>query len=331
MRRWVIGLLLLWSSLWTVHAADLVIYTYTSFNSEWGPGPQIFSKFEEQCQCKLQIITPGDSGAVLNRAILEKNAPRADVLLGVSDSELAKSFAYDLWDPYRSPRLQQVPAELQLDAQHRVTPFDHGYLAFIYDSEKIREPPQSFDDLLAERFRQKIVISSPQTSSSGLSLLHWTIAAKGEDGFLEYWERLQPNLLTVTADWDTAYGLFTRGEVPLVLSYITSPAYHLEYEQTERYRAAIFREGHYRQIEFVGVLKNAKHAGRARAFIDFLLSPEAQRVLPTTNWMYPAIAVSLPASYRVAPEPPAAALLPLEQVQQRNAQWLRQWSRQLSQ
>ncbi|MEC8273040.1 MAG: thiamine ABC transporter substrate-binding protein, partial [SAR324 cluster bacterium] len=180
---------------------DLTLYTYDSFNSEWGPGPVVFKRFEEECECELKVVAPGDSGSMLNRAILEKNNPRADLVLGINNSELDKSFQYGIWEPYRSPKMDQVPKMLQIDPEHRVTPFDYGYIAFVYDSERIQEPPQSLEDLTAPRFRKRIVIENPKTSSPGLSMLHWTISIFGEENYLDYWKRLKPNLLTITDGW----------------------------------------------------------------------------------------------------------------------------------
>ena len=314
-----------------VSAADLTIYTYESFNSEWGPGPVVFKIFEEQCGCKLNVVTPGDSGTVLNRVILEKTNPKADVLLGLNNSEMEKSFNFKLWIPYRSPLLEKIPENLLLDKKNRVTPFDYGFISFVYDSQKLNKPPQNLEDLLDQKYKRKIVIENPKTSSPGLSMLHWTISVFGEDGYLDYWKKLQKNLLSVTDGWSAAYGMFTKGEVPIVLSYVTSPAYHLEYEKTERYKAALFEDGHYRQIEFAGIIKGTKKIKRAQEFIDFMLSENFQNVIPLTNWMYPVIQYqTLPDSFRITPEPKSAPELSPSLVYKQNSKWLKAWSRAMS-
>ena len=318
-------------SIKSVSAADLTIYTYESFNSEWGPGPVVFKSFEEQCGCKIKIVTTGDSGAVLNRVILEQANPNADILLGLNNSELEKSFSYKLWVPYRSPLLAEVPIDLLLDKKHRVTPFDYGFISFVYDSQKIKNPPRSLEDLLDTEYRRKIVIENPKTSSPGLSMLHWTIAVFGEDGYLDYWKKLEKNLLSVTDGWSAAYGMFTKGEAPIVLSYVTSPAFHLEYEKTERYQAALFADGHYRQIEFAGIIKGSKQIKRAQEFIDFMLSEKFQSAIPLTNWMYPVIQYQpLPDSFRIAREPKTVPELNLSLVFKQNTKWLKAWSRAMS-
>ena len=267
----------------------------------------------------------------MNRVILEQANPKADILLGLNNSEKEKSFSYKLWIPYRSPILVQVPIDLLLDNKHRVTPFDYGFISFVYDSQKLKNPPSNLEDLLDPEYRRKIVIENPKTSSPGLSMLHWTISVFGEDGYLDYWKKLQKNLLSVTDSWSAAYGMFTKGEAPIVLSYVTSPAYHLEYEKTERYQAALFAEGHYRQIEFAGIIKGSKHIKRAQEFIDFMLSEKFQNAIPLTNWMYPVIQHQpLPDSFRIAREPKAVPELNSSLVFKQNTKWLKAWSRTMS-
>ena len=162
-------------------------------------------------------------------------------------------------------------------------------------------------------------------------MLHWTISVYGIEDYLNYWQRLQPSLLTITDGWSAAYGMFTKGEAPLVLSYVTSPAYHLEYEKTERYRAAVFKEGHYRQIEFAGILKGSLRQERAREFIDFMLSEDFQDAIPLTNWMFPVVDYHpLPDSFRIAPKPRAVPELEASLVREKNSQWLKDWSRSMS-
>jgi thiamine transport system substrate-binding protein len=268
---------------------------------------------------------------VLNRVILEKANPQADIMLGLNNSELEKSFSYDLWEPYRSSLLEKVPVDLRVDKKYRVTPFDYSFIAFVYDSQKLEKPPNNLQDLLDPKYNRKIVIENPKTSSPGLSMLHWTIAVYGEKGYLDYWKKLQPNLLSVTDGWSAAYGMFTKGEVPLVLSYVTSPAYHLEYEKTERYQAAVFQEGHYRQIEFAGIIKGTKRFKLAREFIDFMLSENFQNVIPLTNWMFPVVQYqALPDSFRIAPQPKRSPELNPARINQQNSKWLKAWSRVMS-
>jgi thiamine transport system substrate-binding protein len=310
--------------------AELVIYAYDSFVAEWGPAPLVIPKFEKAQGVEVRVISVGDAGQVLNRAILEKEKPQADILVGIDNNMLSRALEEDVLQPYRSPNLDTIPRELVFDATHAVTPFDYGYFAFVYDSKVLQEPPASLEELTDSRFRRRIIVQDPRTSSPGLGFLLWTIAVYGEQ-YLEYWQRLQPNLLTITDGWDTAYGMFTSGEAPLVLSYTTSPAYHVEYEQTERYRALLFEEGNYRQIEGMGILKGAPHPSLARRFIDFILSEEFQSEIPLTNWMYPVDpGVATPDSFRFAPKPERSLQLPADQIRANRDRWINAWVKQVS-
>jgi len=195
--------------------------------------------------------------------------------------------------------LAEVQKNLLLDPTNRLVPYDFGQFAFMWDSESGIEPPRSLEDLTKPIYHKKIIIMDPRTSTPGLGFLAWTEAAYKE-GWKNYWKRLSPSILAMTPSWDTGYGLFTKGEAPLVLSYSTSPAYHKAYENTERYKALQFTEGHPMQIEFAGVLSSSAHRELAQTFVDFLLSAECQALLPETQWMFPSNTnAKLPGSFSV--------------------------------
>lgn len=311
---------------------EIIVYAYDSFVSEWGPGPVTAEMFTEKYGTKVRLVSAGDSGQVLQRAVLEKNNPKADVIIGIDNNLLDKAVKEDILLPYRSENLDGVPESLQFDKTNSITPYDYGYFSFIIDTQAIEKDqwPTSLQDLTDARFSNSVIIMDPRTSSPGLGLLHWSVAVFG-DAYLEFWNALKPSLLTVTDGWDTGYGLFTAGEAPLVLSYTTSPAYHVEYEETERYEAAVFDEGHYLQIEGAGILKGAQNLSGAKLFIDFLLSKEVQELIPLTNWMYPvADGVTLPESYDFAPKPSVTLSLPAEDVADNLEKRLDAWTELMS-
>jgi thiamine transport system substrate-binding protein len=310
--------------------AELVIYAYDSFVAEWGPAPLVIPKFEDKHGVEVKVVSVGDAGQVLNRAILEKDNPRADIVLGIDNNMLSRALEEEVLQPYRSPNLDAIPEQLIFDSTHSVTPFDYGYFAFVYDSDALENPPESLEELTDPRFHKRVIVEDPRTSSPGLGFLLWTIAVYGED-YLEYWKRLEPNLLTITDGWDTAYGMFTSGEAPMVLSYTTSPAYHVEYEQTDRYRALLFEEGNYLQIEGMGILKGAPHPALARKFIDFILTEDFQAEIPLTNWMYPVDPdVATPDSFSFAPRPEQALQLPAAEIRKNRDRWINAWVKQVS-
>ncbi|MDR0644421.1 MAG: thiamine ABC transporter substrate-binding protein [Treponema sp.] len=297
-----------------VSVNEVVVWTYDSFNSEWGPGQMVAKRFFEQTGVAVRWVSHGDTGAVLSRLLLEGESANADVIVGLDQNYAEKALNSGLFEPYKPVGMERIFPELLLDLSFRLIPFDYSYFSIVYDSEKIPNPPKSLEDLTSPDYAKKLILMDPRTSSPGLGFFAWIKAVYGKD-WQAYWRRLSPSILTIAESWDTGYGLFTAGEAPLVLSYTTSPGYHLEYEGTERYKASLFTEGHPLQIETAGLLANAKNKDAAKKFLDFMLSEQFQELIPLTNWMYPVINIPLPDSFRInpksdkslAPPPPSQA------------------------
>lgn len=309
----------------------LIVYCYDSFASEWGPAPKIIPIFKEKYKTDIEFRSLGDAGQVLAQCIAEKNNPQADVIIGIDNNLLARAFQAEILHPYRPQNADQLPEKLILDPHWRITPFDYGYFAIIYDSEKIKYPPRSLGALLHPRFKDSLLLMDPRTSSPGLGFLLWTIA-QYDSNFTQYWKKLSPNILSITDSWDSAYGMFTKGEAPLVLSYSTSPAYHKEYEQSERFKAALFTEGHYLQIEGAAILKNGPHPELAKKFLDFLLSKDFQKIVPLSNFMFPIIPeTKLPESFSTAIKPKKKLLIDYSIISEKQEEWLNAWSEAISQ
>lgn len=282
---------------------ELVIYAYDSFVAEWGPGPKVIPLFEKAQDCKVTLVSKGDAGQVLSAAVLEKAAPKADVLLGMDNNLVKKAIQADVLQVYAPRNLSLVTPGLDFDPTHHLIPFDFGYFCVIWDSQKLANPPKTLADLTRPEYAKKLILMDPRTSTPGLGFLANVVAIQGAQ-WPAFWKALKPSILTITSGWDTGYGMFTQGEAPLVISYTTSPAYHVQNDKTDRYKALLFPEGLIMQVEGAGIVKGARHAELAKAFIEFMLTPAFQNELPLTQWMYPVNAsVKLPASYNAAPKP----------------------------
>ncbi len=304
---------------------NLVIYCYDSFASEWGPGPVLAEKFTEQTGIRVELKAPGDAVTVLSKVILEKESPTADLLIGPDNNLLARTLAEGVLEPYNAPALKDIAPELKFDETNSLLPFDWGYFSICYDSEALKNPPASLEDLTKPEYAKSLVLMDPRTSSPGMGFLLWTRAVYGDD-YLDYWNRLAPSVLTVTESWSNGYGLFTSGEAPLVLSYSTSPVYHKMWEETERYKALEFSEGNYLQVEGAGVIKGAPHREAARAFIDFMLSPEGQSVIASNNIMMPAVgSTELPEAFDMAFISSHPLLLDKEEIAAHEETWVQDW------
>ena len=258
----------------------LTVYAPDYFTSEWGPGPSIETAFEEICDCDLKF----SAGDILPRLVLEGPNTKADIVIGLNTDVTKKAIETGLFaDHGQDNNLLELPIDW---TDKTFLPFDWSYVAFIFD-EKTQLLPKSFEDLVNLPEGTKIVIQDPRTSISGLALILWVKSVYG-DRAEDFWARLRPKILTVTKGWSEAYGLFTDGEAQGVLSFTTSPAYHIAVENDMSKRAAIFEEGHYPYFELAAKLANTKQPELADQFMAFILSDSFQNLIPMTNWSYPS-------------------------------------------
>ena len=302
----------------------LTVYTYASFVSDWGPGPLIEPAFEAHCGCDLKFVGVEDGAALLGRLKLEGSRSSADVILGLDTSLIAEAQQTGLLEPHG---LNLGAIDFALSWSDPVfIPYDFGYFGFVYDSEKLANPPTSLRALVNQPQGPRIIIQDPRTSTPGLGLLLWIRKIFG-DNDMSAWAALSPRIVTVTKGWSEAYGLFLEGEAPMVLSYTTSPAYHRHVEQTDQYRVAMFEEGHYQQIEVAARLAHSAQPELAKDFLQFLLSDEVQAILPTSNWMLPAVHTeqALPEAFRDDELPRTSLSFEPSEVSTERRHWIKRW------
>ncbi len=314
---------------------QLVVYTYDSFAS--GPAQAIKEGFEALYPgVEVVFLAPGSAGETLARLIaeLDSGGTDADVFVGLSDTQLARAIdrgVFTKLDRSLLPNLAKVPAHLDFDETGHVVPFDHGYVTIIYDSRVLSgsELPETLEDLVDPRFRGKLIAIDPRTSSVGHAFLMWTIAEFGDPGYLAFWEKLAPNLLTITGGWSAAYSHYEAGEAPMMVSYSTDTAAGVYYAGSDHTRVLTPMGQAYQQIEAAGVVAGTDVPELAHRFLDYLLSEEVQSLIPTTNWMFPVNAEApVPdffAQYAVVPENPVR--LDARLIEANEQRWLREWAR----
>lgn len=310
-------------------AKDLTIYTYDSFVSKWGPGPKVKENFEKSCGCTVDFVAVADGVALLNRLKLEGKSTKADIVLGLDTNLISDAKASGLFAPHG---LTDVKSNVPNNFQDEVfLPYDYSYFAVIYDSEKLKNPPKSMAELIEGDAAQKIILMDPRTSTPGLGMLLWVKDLYGDQAG-DKWQQLSKRVLTVTPGWSEGYGLFTKGEAPMVLSYTTSPAYHMIADKTDRYKAIAFTEGNYLQIELAGQTVTGAKNPRAAEFLKFMTTTGFQDVIPETNWMYPAYNTSAPlnAAFDTLPKPDKNLLLASDTVAQNRKLWVDEWLKAMS-
>ena len=314
----------------------ITIMTHDSFSVS----EDVVKSFEETNNAKIVFLQSGDAGAVLNRAILTRDAPLADLLFGVDNTFLSRALEGDIFETYESPALSEIQDEFKLDASNRALPVDYGDVCINYDKAYFADNnlavPQSLEDLTKPEYEGLLVVENPATSSTGLAFMLATVAHFG-DGFTEYWQALKDNGVVVVDGWETAYytnfsGSSGRGPQPMVVSYGSSPAVEVVYAETPLDDAPtasiIGPDTCFRQIEFVGILKGTPNRALAEKFVDFMLSQEFQEDVPLQMFVYPANPDAvLPEEFtKYAQSPEQTALLAPEEIAANRDAWIQAWT-----
>ncbi len=305
----------------------LTVYTYDSFTSDWGPGPKIKQAFESQCGCVLNFVALDDGGSVLSRIRLEGSNTKADVVLGLNNNIMAQAQETGLLAKHNVDTSKvTIPGGWNSDY---FVPFDYGYFAFVYNKSKMKNPPKSLKELV-DRDDFTIIYQDPRTSITGQGLLLWMKTVYG-DNAADAWQKVAKKTVTVSKGWSDSYPMFLKGESDMVLSYSTSPAYHIIAENDEQYAAADFTEGQYAQIELAAKMKSSKHQKLADEFMYFILTDDFQSVMATGNWMYPVTDIALPKGYDQLTLPSKMLSLDPQVVAKQLKSWTREWQMALSQ
>jgi ABC transporter periplasmic binding protein, thiB subfamily len=315
----------------------LTVMTHDSFAAS----DSVIAAFEKANNVKLVFVKSGDAGAALNKAILTKDNPQADVFYGVDNTFLSRALAAGIYEPYASPQLASIPAEFKLDSSNQALPVDYGDVCINYDKAYFTSHslalPQSLDDLTKADYKNLLVVENPASSSTGLAFLLATIAQYGPDHYLDYWKELKANGLVIVNDWETAYytnfsGSSGKGPQPLALSYASSPAAEVVYATTpvtDSPIGTLLNDNMcFRQIEFVGILKGTKHLELAQKFVDFMLSQPFQEDMPLQMYVYPVNSnAKLPDVFvkysQVAAKP--ASMSP-DTIAANRDQWINDWT-----
>jgi thiamine transport system substrate-binding protein len=315
----------------------LTVMTHDSFAVSEG----VIAEFEDEYNVKVEFLRSGDTGAMLNKAILSKDNPLADVLFGVDNTFLTRALDAGIFESYDSPMLDKVPVEFQLDPEHYATPIDYGDVCINYDvayfEQNSLDVPTSLEDLTKPEYNGLLVMENPATSSPGLAFLMASIAEFGQEGYLEFWQQMTVNGLVVVNDWETAYytnfsGSSGKGPQPMVVSYGSSPAAEVIFAETDYEEAptssVVGSNTCFRQIEFAGILKGTPNRDLAEAFIDFMLNPSFQEDIPLQMFVFPvSTEAELPQEFVdnvTIPEHPAT--LSPELIDANREAWINAWT-----
>ena len=317
---------------------SLVVLTNDSFDI----GEEVIAQFEEDNNATVTIQKSGDSGEVLNRAILEKGNPSGDLLYGIDNTFLSKALREDIFIKYESPRMEDVPSQFVLDDTFHVSPVDYGYVNINYDIAYLEQhgltPPETLEELTGEDWKGRLVVQNPATSSPGLAFLIATVSNFGEDDdydYLDFWADLKENDLAVKDGWSDAYYTdFSQygGDQRLVLSYATSPAAELYFSEgaytTPPTGNMLVDKATFLQIEGIGILKGTQNEKLAQKFIDFVLDTPFQEDIPARMFVYPVNSKAVaPDFFKYAEVPTLPADIDADTIDANRDEWIDSWTK----
>ena len=308
----------------SIYAEKLTIYTYDSFVSEWGPGPIIEKIFEEKYNADVDFVAVDSAATLLNKVILEGDTSKADIVLGLDMNLFDLAEQSELFTTHNINDINNlINLPLKWES-NKFVPYNYGYFSFVYNEANLEIPPKSMDELINST-NARIVIQDPRTSTPGLGLLTWMKALYGDKAG-DQWKKLNKKIISVTKGWtDAYYNFFMAGEADMVLSYTTSPAAHIMFEERYDILATTFEEGNYITIEFAGILNNSQNKDLANKFLNFMLSEEFQSVIPSTNIMYPITNIKdLPEAFDKLDVPNFIQMDPKE-INKNKEKWIDEW------
>ncbi|MBL0690848.1 MAG: thiamine ABC transporter substrate-binding protein [SAR324 cluster bacterium] len=302
----------------------ITIYTYDSFSGPYGAGPKIKDLFEKSCNCKIKYLSLSDANLILSKIILENKKTSADIILGIDNHLLQKANQTHLFSPHNiSLPLSDFnpPDDYFSDL---FLPFDYGWFTFVYSNKTLPNPPKNFAELLniGNNKSRSLVIQDPRTSSPGLGFLVW-LSTLYPNNLGQVLKKIDQQVISYPKGWSQAYQMFLAGEAKMVFSYITSPIYHQLMEKRFDIKPWVSGDDYYMQIEYAAILKTSKQPKLAKEFLKFLVSEPAQKLIATTQWMYPVINVPLPKAFGLAK--PKNIIWPKVLTQQEYKKLIGQW------
>jgi thiamine transport system substrate-binding protein len=313
-------------------------------HDSWAASKSVIAAFEKQSGYTVKVLKDGDAGQAVNKAILTKDNPQGDVFFGVDNTLLSRALDNGLFQPYQAKGLDQVGAAYQLDRdKHRVTPIDYGDICVNYDKKYFADhkltPPASFDDLVKPQYKNLLVTENAATSSPGLGFLLGSAAQYGDNSWQDYWKKLKANGVKVVDGWEQAYnqefsgsagGRKAKGTRPLVVSYASSPPAEVVFADPRPKTAptGVATGTCFRQIEFAGLLSNARNTKGGKAFIDFLISKRFQEDMPLNMFVYPVVkGATVPAEFtQYGPPAEHPETLAPGKIAANRDQWVKSWT-----
>jgi len=281
-------------------------------------------------KCEITVTKFPNALSMLDKAISEKDSTNIDIVFGIDNTLLFRALQDSLFFPYESNNLHNINDDLIFDKEYRVNPVCYSNIVFIYNSNVITNPPSTFGEMQDGKFKDQIILLDPRTTSIGRAMLYWSVAAFGRNGYGHFWRSIKDNVFSIFDNQNDAYNAFLAGEAPMIIGMDTTPIYHIQHDNTDKYKSTIPKEGGFKFIQGVGILNSSPKKDLAGKFVDFLLSLEFQKIITDEMWMKPANKkVKLPVEYEILPKitKDYTNELSIRQTRWQYNEWIAKWKR----
>ena len=322
-------------------SGTLTVATYSSFVDapSSSPGPWLKETFEKRHpDVTVEWATPENELNYYVQRRAQNVDIEADLFVGVNTDHLIriddKLGGKSLFEPTADAldNYGHVKEDLKFDPQQRAIPYDTGYISLVYDGNEV-EAPGTFDALLNDEYEGDLIVENAQTAATGRAFLLWSIHVKGEDGYLDYWRKLKDNDVKILGSWDDAYTAWENGEAPMVVSYSTDQVYANRYDQDmSKHQVGFLNDQGYANPEGMAKFAGTDEPELAEAFMDFVLSADAQGEIAMRNVQFPATDwANVSAEFeKYAKEPANPVTFTYDELKGNVDEWVDSWAREIA-
>jgi ABC transporter substrate-binding protein (ThiB subfamily) len=266
----------------------LVVYATDEFRKS-GLEHSIVPDFQKKHNCQLEVIlfrnTADLSKAVKNRA----NYGKYDLAIGIDNSFVMSETLAVNFVPPESFDTDLLIKETVFDPSLRLIPYAYSNLSLVYNTSLVKNPPQSFGELQDAKYLSQIAICDPQTSGLGRTMLFWSVALFGTEGYEHLWKSLRKNIYKTYPNYNETLKTLNRGECSFIIGYNTTPAFLQELDPlNNKFEVSMLKEGSYQYIEAIGIHRGTKKSSLCNKFVNHFLSSEAQKMVIYKLGMFPA-------------------------------------------
>ncbi|GGH10618.1 ABC transporter substrate-binding protein [Paenibacillus segetis] len=241
-----------------------------------GLANKIIEGFEAQTGIKVEMFQ-GTTGKILARMEAEKSNPVVDVVILASLPSAQGLKSDGLTLPYPDAKNADKLNPEWSDSEGNYFSTSASALGIAYNTKLVSTPPTSWEDLTKPEYKGQINIPDPTLSGSALDFITGYLSDKGESGW-SLFEEFSKNDVAVAGANQEALDPVITGAKSMVAAAVDYMTYKAK-AKGEPVDIVYPKEGTVISPRPAAIMKSTQHEENAKAFIDYLLSDEAQKLV----------------------------------------------------